>query len=477
MNASVDFVLCLRLLAPPSGDPLHTDAASTTAVEPSEPAAAEPEPNAVGPASETSEPDAATKAEAAAMRAEAAAVRAEAAATPRQAVAPQAAPEPPAPRWTDTLRFGAFVDAYSTVNYDFPSPQIQGTRGNDNVIGFALGWAGVDASIDAGVVGGTIQLRFGPRAVRYNGVDATSLELAMRYVKQAYATWRPTLAKGRLALDLGKWDAVHGLENGDSQRNMSYSWPFLFWYGQPFFHTGVRATGEIADPVTLTAFVVNGWNHTLDNNLGKTYGLQLAVAPLDVLTVSVGYITGPEGERRVSVVCEPDTAFDSATGVCVAMAGAAGETVDVDVRHVDHRFRHFGDLVVVGRPHPRLTLALNADVGADQAIVNPVTGEYRSVLWWGSTAVVRWAFVDEWAVAARGDFLQDRDGFMTGTDGLLLGSATLTLDYSPAPSLMLRLENRYDGASQALFRTGAWDLRVFEVTTLLAAIVSVPDLR
>ena len=66
-----------------------------------------------------------------------------------------------------------------------------------------------------------------------------------------------------------------GAENGDSQLNMNYSWPFLFWYGQPFFHTGFRVSAAVAKQLQVTAFVANGWNNTMDNNGGKTYGAQL----------------------------------------------------------------------------------------------------------------------------------------------------------------------------------------------------------
>ena len=78
------------------------------------------------------------------------------------------------------------------------------------MLGFALGWAGLNLGYDTGVVGGKIQLRFGPRAQRYNLQDATNTVLALRYVKQAYATWKPKIARGRLAFDLGKWDSLSG---------------------------------------------------------------------------------------------------------------------------------------------------------------------------------------------------------------------------------------------------------------------------
>ena len=137
----------------------------------------------------------------------------------------------------------------------------------------------------------------------------------------------------------------------------------------------------------------------------------------------VGYMTGPEGDGRVDVTCDPGTAFNPATGSCDAMAGAPGGSTEVGARHVNRRFRHFGDLVLIAKPHPDVTLSFNADIGANQVISNPVTGAYRNGLWYGSTLTLRYAIASKWAAAVRGDFLHDVNGFTTGVDGLMVGSA------------------------------------------------------
>ncbi|HWB74958.1 MAG TPA: outer membrane beta-barrel protein [Nannocystaceae bacterium] len=387
-----------------------------------------------------------------------------------------ASPSPPAPRWYEALTIGAFADAYAQVNWSFPSPQTQNTRGNDNMIGFALGWAGANLAYDNGVVGGTIQLRFGPRVQRYNLTDASNVGLAMRYVKQAYATWKPKLAKGRLAFDFGKWDSTFGADNGDSYLNMNYSWPFLYWYGQPFFHTGLRMSAQLVERLGLTLFVANGWNNTQDNNGGKTFGAQLVGTPRDEVTLVLGYMTGPEGEAHIDVVCAPDTAFDAGSGRCVAMAGAAGETHHLGQRRVNRRFRHFVDLVLLADLHPKLRLAFNADVGLDQQITNPVTGGFRNVQWYGATLALRYAFAQKWAAAARADVIRDAEGFDTGVNKLVVGSGTLTFDYSPMPALTIRLENRLDGANQAYFPRRPSDLRRYQVTSLVAVNIMMPKL-
>jgi hypothetical protein len=371
------------------------------------------------------------------------------------------------------VRFSAFADVYGAVNWRFPAADQSIGRGNDYMTGFALGWAGLDVGYEQGTVGGLIQLRFGPRAARFGGVDS---DYGLQYVKQAYATWKPRRAKGWLTFDLGKWESTFGAEMGDSQENMVYSWPFLYWYGQPFFHAGLRTTVKLGEIVSLGLMVVNGWNDTWDTNAGKSYGLQLTVVPGRRFKFLVGYLTGPEQNARVTVTCPPETAWDPATGVCVALPGALGESVDVAQRGVNRRFRGYGDLQVWTQPIDALTFMMNADLGHDQAITNPVTGTYEPVLWWNVAATLRYGFAERWAAAVRGEIFHDVDGYTTRVNDLKLSSGTLVFDFSPEPYLTLRLENRYDWASQAFFRGGpeVTASSPYQVTTTLAAIIRTP---
>src|SRR5262245_14982747 len=87
---------------------------------------------------------------------------------------PAPAPPPPTGKWYDALTFGAFVDAYASVNYNFPKPASGNNlyRAFDTTNGFALSWVGLNASYDPDPVGGTLSLRFGPTATIYAGADA-----------------------------------------------------------------------------------------------------------------------------------------------------------------------------------------------------------------------------------------------------------------------------------------------------------------
>lgn len=385
---------------------------------------------------------------------------------PQPETVPSALPEAD-PKWYDRITFGAFVDAYAQINYLFPSSQLSSAHGNENQVGFGLGWAGLDFGYDGDVAGATVQLRFGPRNYQYNigtpTTDAGRPSYGLQYVKQAYATWKPRIAKGKLKFDLGKWDTLYGSEVGDVQNNMLYSWPFLFFYGQPFYHTGLRVSAQLSESFALTALVANGWNNTFDNNGGKTYGIQFGITPNggEKFAMALGYITGPEGSARIT----PES-----TNVPLGPEYTDG----IAVEDVNRRFRHFADLVLIGRPTDKLTLVFNGDFGTDQVVTNPINGDFDQVFWWGMAGTIGYSFTEQWAAAVRGDFLHDVSGFTTGVENLFLGSATVNIDYKPSPNLMLRFENRFDGASEEFFRRGTRSESKYQGMSTLALIVMLP---
>ncbi|HEY1534932.1 MAG TPA: porin, partial [Polyangiaceae bacterium] len=180
--------------------------------------------------------------------------------------------------WYDAFDVRLFADAYYSVNYNFPKPQAGGNdliRAFDTNNGFALAWAGLDISHPADPVGGTLALRFGPSAKRYNSSCLTAkcdADYGLENVKQAFASWRPGGEGSAVSLDFGKFDTIYGAEVAESQDNINYTRGALYWLGQPLFHTGLRVNVELGQYVSLRALAANGWNNSVDNNAGKTFG-------------------------------------------------------------------------------------------------------------------------------------------------------------------------------------------------------------
>ena len=197
---------------------------------------------------------------------------------------PPAAPEA---KGYDKLKMDAFVDAYAAVNYNAPKPETGGNlfHAYDATNGFALHWAGLNVSYAPDPVGATLGLRFGPGANIHGAADASS---GLTNVKQAFATWKPGGASGKLTFDLGKFDQPFGSEIADSQGNMNYSRSFLYWLAQPLYFTGLRADYAPAEWLDVKVIVANGWNNSVDTNRGKTAAIQLNFSRSEKLLVAVG---------------------------------------------------------------------------------------------------------------------------------------------------------------------------------------------
>ncbi|MCK6587822.1 MAG: porin, partial [Polyangiaceae bacterium] len=328
--------------------------------------------------------------------------------------------------WYDRIDVSAFVDAYFSLNMNFPRPHADANyfRGNDIHDGFSLAWVGLDATYEADPVGATINLRFGPQTPGYAGYD-TDIP-GLQHVRQAFATWKPT---EKLTLDLGKFDTFAGAEAIDSQWNFNYTRGILHWLGQPTFHTGLRATYTISDMVSVLAFVANGTSRTVDNNVGKTFGLQASVSPIEELTLNLGYIGGPEQDDFY--VQE----FDD------------GTSATLNVGTANNRWRHVIDFIATYDPNEKLSLVFNADYGRETLKPDLAVDETVDVQWLGFLLAGRYAVNETFAAALRGEFYKDFDGYTSGTElDTTILTGTLTVEASPSPHLSIKLDLRGDYA-------------------------------
>jgi hypothetical protein len=386
------------------------------------------------------------------------------------AAPPAAPPGPTMPSWLDRISLGAFADVYANVNYNFPQPQSGRNFGRtmETTNGFALAWLGADMSITGEHAGGTISLRFGPGAANYAGPDNGSF---LQNVKQGFAWWKPKATGGKLSLEIGKFDSPFGLEVGDSQLNMHYTRPTLYTLGQPFFHTGMRLRGTLGPKAALTLYAVNGWNNSIDNNLGKSFGAQLALTPHPKVGFFLGYLGGPENSESATVSCGADTAYDG-NGGCTAAPGSAGEDVDVSVRHENRVMRHLVDLVTTLSATEKLSFGLNGDFVYDRVFTNPVTGATARAMWLGGFLSARYAFTKRWALAGRGEYFQDVDGLLTLTGrNTVIGTGTVNVDFAPVEYLLIRLEQRVDHSNNPLYQRGPSSMSRTMITTTLGVVV------
>jgi len=392
-------------------------------------------------------------------------------------------------RWYDSFEVRAFADSYFSLNYNSPKPQSSGNeviRAFDTSNGFAVAWAGLDISHAPQPIGGTISLRFGPSAQRYNSscIGKCDADYGLANVKQAYASFRPGGEKSPITLDFGKFDTIYGAEVAESQGNINYTRGVLYWYGQPLFHTGLRANLEASKNLRARALVVNGWNNTIDNNTGKTFGGQLtAHAPRsdsqEWISASLGYLGGPERDDTVSVQCPTGSVFDpsSANGCSTGTSGSTSGTVDRPGNN-SSGWRHFLDLLVTSDPIDSLHLVLNANYATEKQRDSDFATTFSGHSWFGAMLGARYLVCEKFAVAGRGEIYRDKDGVTTGSvngipiTGATIYTGTLTLDLLPSKNLLIRLDNRLDSSTKQMFPKGVRELSGTLFTTTLGVVVT-----
>jgi hypothetical protein len=350
----------------------------------------------------------------------------------------------PKEKWYEKIDVSAFIDAYYSLNLNFPKPQQFGNllTGPNEHVGFSIGQIGLNAVYEADPVGVTLNLRFGPLALAYAGYEPTGYGL--EYIQQGYVTWKPS---EKLTIDFGKFTTFAGAESLDTQDNFNYTRGVLHWLSQPTFHTGLRVTYAPTEALSVTGFAVNGWDRSVDNNAGKTFALLFTVTPNEQFEGYLGYIVGPEQDDTFKVTT-PDGAEQTRS-----LGSANG------------RLSHLGDLILMYYPTDQLSLMFNVEAGFEEVLVDELSlnGDTKYVKWVGTTLAARYAFNNVFAAAGRFEYYRDPDGYTSDFVNAETGepadvsivSGTLTFEAIPSSHLIVRLDGRLDYADGEYFPKAA----------------------
>lgn len=331
----------------------------------------------------------------------------------------------PLPAWADEkltaadilkgTELNGFLSAGYNYNFNKPGDRAIDLRPfNDTHDSFSLELAQLVFHREAeepGSAGFRLDLNFGytvPEAIHSTGADsADDFDL-----RQAYISYMAPVGKG-LKLDAGKFVTDHGLEviEGYEGWNWNYSRSFLFYLGIPFTHTGVRATYEVDDMLTISGAVVNGWDNVKDNNNAKSFHVHAAISLAEETTLNVKYIAGPEQ--------------DDNTG---------------DWRHL-------------------LNLNLSTALGKALLMADLVYGKEEDVpgigdsTWSGVAGYIRYPLGERFFLNARAEVFSDDDGARTGT-AQDLWEITVTPEYIVNENLVVRAEYRHDSSNKEVFDNG-----------------------
>jgi hypothetical protein len=196
-------------------------------------------------------------------------------------------------KWYDAVAINGHVQASYVGNLSKSPPQVNNLRNYDQETNsFNINQAQLKIAKPLGEdkYGFMIKTLMGRdvRVIKSVGTGDVDFDL-----QEAYATFACPLLKG-VSYTAGKFVTSFGMEVIESPVNAQISPGFLFFYGMPFTHTGLKANYVLNDKLNMTAGVVNGWDTAADNNPGKTIIWQFATIPMSGSYLNLQGSYGPE---------------------------------------------------------------------------------------------------------------------------------------------------------------------------------------
>ena len=340
-----------------------------------------------------------------------------------QAAAPASPAENPVLTFFKNTELSGFVDTYYSYNFNTPKNSCL-TVGSvaifnclhsfdvaHNAFSLSLAEIALEKKPTTDSRGGfRVDLNYGSTASIVAGAEPGGSTGIYQTIQQAYVSYLASAAKSSLQFDFGKFVTPAGFEVIESKDNWNYSRGLLFQLAIPLYHQGLRVAYSPNERMTVTGFVLNGWNNSVDNNGPKSVGFSVTGKPTAALAITENYIGGPE----------------------------------ISANNSD--WRHLSDTVVTYTPTPKVSFAFNYDLG------NETTSQ-----WQGIAAYLKYQPNTSFAFVPRYEYFRDRNGFATGI-AQNVQDLTLTFELKHKDGVLMRVEYRGDMSNKAYFFKNAREI-------------------
>jgi hypothetical protein len=362
------------------------------------------------------------------------------AATPQTTPAPadQPAAAPAAPTWSvGPMDISGLIDGYYSFNVNQPTASANGQINdgynfNDKTDQFNLSAAKLTLNHDPDPIGAHVDFIYGRTNDLINAAPSNSSSAdQLNYVEQAFLSLKPPKARG-FELDFGKFVTSAGAEVIEAKDNWNYSRSLLFVDAIPYWHFGARTSMPVSKTETIGFQLVNGWNNVSKGNGGVTGAFTSAyVKPK--YSWNVNYYVGPENSN-------------TAYGV-----------------------RNLIDTTLLFTPPGKFNAYINFDYGANRDAI-AAQGNNNLNTWDGVAFAMHAQATAKSALALRGEYFNDPDGFQTGTKQHL-EEFTATYEYKWVEGMLTRIEYRGDFSNVASFHKDATSM-VDQQSTLTVAFIA-----
>ncbi len=318
------------------------------------------------------------------------------------------------------------ADVYYSLNFNHPAVEHNDLRTFDTYANqLDLNMAKFGLEYLPGPVGFRLDAGTGEGFNIFHSFDPNKDAKFFHHVLQAYVSLKPKSWHG-LEIDAGKFYTNAGSEVVESQLNYNYSRSLLFALG-PFYHVGIRASMPVNKYFSAGVQLVNGWNDLVDNNTGKTLGLN-GTFTLGPVTWAHTYYAGPEHT------------------------------------HTNTGWRHFYDTAMTYTASPKTSMYVNFDYGADRAAPGGSTSTF-----YGVASAVRYQLTSRFAISPRAEYYNDCNGWATGT-AQQLKEVTVTGEMKIHDGILARAEFRQDWSDTAFFHRGNNEFTKTQPTLMIGVI-------
>ena len=221
---------------------------------------------------------------------------------------------------------------------------------------------------------------------------------------------------GNLWVDVGVLPSHIGFESAISIDNWTLT-RSLSAENSPYFLTGARVTYTPGDTWHFAALVVNGWQRIqrLEGNSLPSFGTQVVFRPAEGFLLNWSTFLGTDDPDQV------------------------------------RRMRYFNNLYGQFRISEHFGITAGFDIGLQQE----AKGSSDYELWFTPTVIGQYILDTRWSTALRLEYYHDPDGVIIPVDtqdGFRTGGVSWNLDYTPLPRVACRLEARWLGSSDPVFR-------------------------
>jgi Putative beta-barrel porin-2, OmpL-like. bbp2 len=188
----------------------------------------------------------------------------------------------------------------------------------------------------------------------------------------------------------------------------------LMTFYEPIYQSGIRVFYDFSDKVYGSLYFLNGYNVLADNNLNKSGGMQFGVKPAKNLEIIYSNIFGNEQPQ-----------------------GSPGKT------------RFYNDFVLKYAALKNLDFLLGADFATQQK--SDISDTVNSATLFSGLLSVRYNFIKNFYLAARGEYYEDNNGVLSGlyvnNSGNLIGlkasGIAFGIEFTPKANAYIRAEARF----------------------------------